>query len=74
MEDSEKSVSSVDDREDSREPERAMGVSTLIQKNSSEVETYLNALLLKAAPAWEPIPDADTWLAEMRGTSPAEEP
>jgi hypothetical protein len=39
-----------------------------------EVERYLNDLLQKAAPAWESIPDADARLAEMRGTSPAEEP
>lgn len=74
MEDSEKNVSSVDDREDSQESERAMGESTLIHKNSSEIETYLNELLLRAAPAWEAIPDADAWLAEVRGTSPAGEP
>lgn len=51
-----------------------MGESTLIHKNSSEIETYLNELLLRAAPAWEAIPDADAWLAEVRGTSPAGEP
>lgn len=73
MEDSEKNVSSVDDREDSQESERAMGESALIHKNSSELETYLNELLLKAAPAWECIPDADAWLGEIRGTSSLEE-
>jgi hypothetical protein len=34
-----------------------------------DVESYLNDLLLRAAPAWESIPDADAWLAEIRGTS-----
>lgn len=73
MDNSEKSVSSVDNREDPREPERGMGENTLIHKNSSELETYLNELLLKAAPAWESIPDADAWLGEIRGTSSLEE-
>lgn len=42
-----------------------------IEESFSEIETYLNDLLVKAAPAWESIPDADVWLAEIRGVSDA---
>ncbi|RYD72106.1 MAG: hypothetical protein EOP84_23750 [Verrucomicrobiaceae bacterium] len=30
-------------------------------------DAYLDALVKKAAPAWDDVPDADRWLAEIRG-------
>jgi hypothetical protein len=50
-----------------------VGGNDRIHESLSDIETYLNDLLLKAAPAWEAIPDADAWLAEIRGTSSFEE-
>ena len=43
----------------------------LFDNDAPYSEAYLDGLLQKAAPAWESIPNADTWLDEIRGTAHA---
>jgi hypothetical protein len=41
----------------------------LLDYDAEYAESYLDGLLKKAAPAWESVPNADDWLAELRGTT-----
>ncbi len=41
----------------------------LFEDEAEYSDVYLDALMLKAAPAWEAVPDADEWLNEVRGSA-----